>query len=286
MQPRELTIQTRHLAFSVQEWGDPDGKPVMALHGWLDNSASFTPMASGLKGIRLIVPDLAGHGLSQHRPQGYSYDVWHYVEDLLDITEALELERFGLIGHSLGAVICTMAAASVFKDRITAMVLIDGISPTPRLPERAPVSLANYIEQRRTPAEQLPVARYRSKKQAIRARAISQYKVSRTSAELLVERSIQEDGDDWVWTADPRLKLPSPARFTLEQSLAFIQAIACPAHVIYAKEGEISGFIDKQQGQMPGFLFYPLSGTHHLHMDGHTSTVVDVANAAFSAGMW
>ena len=288
MQPREITIKTRALEFAAREWGDPKGKPVLALHGWLDNSASFTPLAmtEKLKGVRLIAPDLAGHGLSQHRPAGFSYDVWHYVEDVLDITEALGLERFGLIGHSLGGVVCTMATASVLKNRVSAMVLIDGISPTPRLPEQAPVSLADYIEQRRTPVEQLPVARYRSKRQAVRARAIGQYKVSRASAELLVERSIRTDGDEWVWTSDVRLKLASPARFTLEQSLAFIQAVSCPTHVVYVSGGEISDFIDRQQGNMPGFMFYPVTGTHHLHMDGHTDTVADIASTAFSEEVW
>lgn len=287
MQPREMMIKTRALEFAAQEWGDPKGMPVIALHGWLDNSASFTPLAmtGKLKGIRLIVPDMAGHGWSQHRPDGFSYDVWHYVEDLVDIADALNLERFGLIGHSLGGVVCTMAAASALKDRIIAMVLIDGISPTPRLPSQSPVSLADYIQQRRTAAKDLPVARYRSKKQAVRARAIGQYKVSRASAELLVDRSIQEDGEDWVWTSDARLKLVSPARFTLEQSLAFIHALTCPAYVVYASEGEIEGFIDHLQGDIPGFLFYPVPGTHHLHMDGYADTVVEVANTAFSGGM-
>ena len=224
---------------------------------------------------------MAGHGWSGHRPEGFSYDVWHYVEDLVDIADALGLKRFGLIGHSLGGVVCTMAAASALKDRITGMVLIDGISPTPRLPSQAPVSLADYIAQRRTDAKDLPVARYRSKKQAVRARAISQYKVSRESAELLVERSIREEGDDWLWTSDPRLKLASPARFTLEQSLAFIQAVNCPTHVVYASEGEISSFIDRHQEDMSGFLFYPVPGTHHLHMDGYTDTVAEVINTAF-----
>ena len=286
MQPRELTIKTRGLKFAAQEWGDPRGNPVLALHGWLDNSASFTPLAPKLEGVRLIAVDLAGHGLSQHRPRGFSYDVWHYVEDLVDIAEALRLVRFGLIGHSMGGVISTMAAASVFKEQLSTIILIDGISPTPRLPAEAPLSLAQYIEQRRTPAEQLTVARYRSKKQAIRARAIGQYKVSRASSELLVDRSIRQEGDDWLWTSDPRLKLASPTRFTLEQSLSFIQAVQCPASVVYARAGEISGYITTHQQKMNNFQCYPVPGTHHLHMDGYVDTVADVVNTAFGEVVW
>lgn len=278
MQPRELTIKTRYLEFAAQEWGNPEGKPVLALHGWLDNCASFVPLAHQLENIRLIAIDLAGHGLSGHRPTGFSYDIWHYVEDLVDIVEALQLKQFGMIGHSMGGVICTMAAASVLKEQIAAMVLIDGISPTPRLPEQAPLSLAKYIELRRTPEDELPVSRYRSKKQAIRARAISQYKVSRSSAELLVERSIRQEGEEWLWSADARLKLSSPARFTLEQSLAFINAVSCPVQVVYAGDGEISQFVERHCLSVPGFSFHALPGTHHLHMDGHVDTVAKITN--------
>ena len=288
MQPRELTIKTRYLELAALAWGNPDGRPVLALHGWLDNAASFIPLAEQmeLENIHLIAVDLPGHGRSGHRPAGFSYDVWHYVEDLVDIAEALKLERFALTGHSLGGVICTMAAASALQEQIVAMILIDGISPTPRLPEQSPLSLKQYIQLRRTPVEQLPVSRYRSKKQAVRARAISQYKVSRESAELLVERAIMQKGEDWLWTADPRLKLSSPARFTREQSLAFIQAVACPAHVIYAESGEISGFINDIQEYADSFTFYPLAGSHHLHMDDQVHAVASIADTVLSQGVW
>ena len=68
MQPRDIEIKTERMTFSALEWGNADDKPVLALHGWLDNAASFTPLAPRLKNVRLIAVDLAGHGRSQHRP--------------------------------------------------------------------------------------------------------------------------------------------------------------------------------------------------------------------------
>ena len=282
MEPRELTISTRHLNFTALELGDPKGYPVLALHGWLDNAASFIPVSEYLQGIRLIAIDLAGHGLSEHRPEGWSYDVWHYVEDLMDIVDALKLDSFGLLGHSLGAVICTMAASTVLKDQVSAMVLIDGLSPIPRQPEQAPDSMRDYIQQRRTPVSELPVSRYRSIKQAIRARAIGMYKVSRVSSELLVTRGIQEFDGEWLWTADPRLKLGSPARFTKAQSLAFAQSVKAPTQMIYAESGELKKFISNNQAEMANIQFHPLAGSHHLHMDGKVEEVARIANAALT----
>ncbi|USE39177.1 alpha/beta fold hydrolase [Endozoicomonas sp. SCSIO W0465] len=285
MHPRELSIQTPHLTFAALEWGDPQGNPVIALHGWLDNAASFTPMATKLEGIRLIVPDQAGHGLSEHRAEWFSYDVWHYVEDLVYIAESLQLERFGLLGHSMGGVVSAMAAGSVLKEQVTGLVAIDGLFPWPRKPEDAPKALMDYINQRRTPAAQLPVARYRSKQQAVRARAMSQFKVSRLSSELLVDRSITRDGEDWVWTSDPRLKLGSPTRFSLEQTLAFPRQIICPAHMIYVDSGPISDAIDEYRGQLTNIQFHAMSGSHHLHMDDQVDSIADIVNSVLGGGL-
>ena len=283
MQPMELTIPTKDLTFEAVQWGDPNGYPVIALHGWLDNSASFTPMAGQLKGIRLIAVDLAGHGRSDHRPPRFSYDIWHYVEDLVYIVEALGLQQFGLVGHSLGAVVGSMAAGSVLKDRLTGFVAIDGLLPRPRPPEELPDTLTHYIQQRQTPAEQLPVTLYRSKEQAVRARMLSEFKVSKTSAQLLVDRSMVQEGDHWVWTYDQRLKLGSPVRFTVEQALAFPQQVQCSAHVVYACGGLISPMVKAFSSQLPGFTFHPMEGYHHLHMDDQVDAVSAVVNSIFSA---
>ena len=43
------------------------GQPrVLALHGWLDNAASFLPLAARLPALDLVMLDLPGHGRSGH----------------------------------------------------------------------------------------------------------------------------------------------------------------------------------------------------------------------------
>ena len=37
------------------------GQRVLALHGWLDNAASFVPLAAQLPGLELVAIDLPGH---------------------------------------------------------------------------------------------------------------------------------------------------------------------------------------------------------------------------------
>src|SRR5690606_31937171 len=54
-------------------WGEPGMPRVLALHGWLDNAASFVPLAPLLPGLDLVAPDLPGHGRSTHLPPGTDY---------------------------------------------------------------------------------------------------------------------------------------------------------------------------------------------------------------------
>ena len=60
--------------------GGRAGAPkVLALHGWLDNAASFVPLAAHLDDIELIALDLPGHGRSAHLPPGGHYTCLLYT---------------------------------------------------------------------------------------------------------------------------------------------------------------------------------------------------------------
>jgi pimeloyl-ACP methyl ester carboxylesterase len=58
-------------------WRCPDAPRVLALHGWLDNAASFIPLA--LPKLDLVALDLPGHGHSVHRHPSARY---HFVDYL------------------------------------------------------------------------------------------------------------------------------------------------------------------------------------------------------------
>ena len=77
--PDEIRVRLPHIELAAQAYGPPDGRPVIALHGWLDNAATFARLAPKLPGLRIIAVDLAGHGHSEHRPSGAGYALWDYV---------------------------------------------------------------------------------------------------------------------------------------------------------------------------------------------------------------
>ena len=51
LQVEEVRISLPHIELAAHLFGPPDGKPVIALHGWLDNAMSFSRLAPKLAGV-------------------------------------------------------------------------------------------------------------------------------------------------------------------------------------------------------------------------------------------
>ena len=148
MTPHELNLNTASGRLTGLEWGKPSDQPIMALHGWLDNAASFARLGERLQGFHMVAIDLPGHGKSIHRCDQTVYHFIDYVDDVMNATETLGWSKFGLVGHSLGAGIASILAGT-FPDRVTDLVLIDGIGPIANVPGDAPKQLRQALIKRR-----------------------------------------------------------------------------------------------------------------------------------------
>jgi len=114
-------------AIGFAEYGDPDGLPVLALHGTPGARFMFglTDEAARARGMRIIAPERPGYGLSDRHHFDTLAETAHDVEAVAD---ALELGRFALIGVSGGGP-HAIAAAVLLKERILQMALIAPVGP-------------------------------------------------------------------------------------------------------------------------------------------------------------
>jgi pimeloyl-ACP methyl ester carboxylesterase len=89
----------------VVERGDPTAPPVLLVHGWGCSAFVFRRNMPALAdaGFRAIAVDLKGHGLSDKPVAPDEYTIESLVEHLLEILDALELDRPALAAHSLGS---------------------------------------------------------------------------------------------------------------------------------------------------------------------------------------
>jgi pimeloyl-ACP methyl ester carboxylesterase len=267
-EPRDIEIELPHVRLAARAWGDPMLPRLLALHGWLDNAASFDALAPRLcEHFHIVAVDLPGHGRSAHRPPGIWYHYVDYLGDALAAADALGWERFGLLGHSLGGAVASMLAG-VVPERIERLLLIEALGPITLTPEKTLAHLRRAIAERAGAAgKSLRIFPNLTEAAAARARAGD---LSRDAAMVLVARGTAPVPGGLSWSSDPRLTLTSPARYTEEQILDVLAGIRAPTLLLLAQpEAEFlsRAMIDKRVAAVNGIKVRRLPGGHHLHLE-------------------
>jgi pimeloyl-ACP methyl ester carboxylesterase len=115
----ELDLDGRRLSYL--DFGG-DGRPLLALHGHLDQGATFTSLARELAPEwRVIAPDQRGHGDSGRAPE---YTREGYVADAVALLEHLGAGPAVVLGHSLGGLNAYQLAAR-HPELVSAIVVED-----------------------------------------------------------------------------------------------------------------------------------------------------------------
>lgn len=114
------------------DWGDPNGQPLVCVHGLTGNGHDFDFLAEDLigRGYRLICVDLPGRGRSDFLkdPLDYNYD--QYVQDLYSVLAHEGLDAAGSVdwlGVSLGGLLGIQIAG--VKDSPIRRLIINDVGP-------------------------------------------------------------------------------------------------------------------------------------------------------------
>jgi pimeloyl-ACP methyl ester carboxylesterase len=126
--PRSRTLRTAAgRVTGYYEYGDPDGRPVIVLHGTPACGAGFAwaDIRARERGVRLLAPDRPGVGDSEPWAHGTGRTVAEYAPELRSFADALDLGAFAIVGYSGGGPYA-LAAAHALADRIPAAAVVSG----------------------------------------------------------------------------------------------------------------------------------------------------------------
>lgn len=282
--PQELTLQIPGQRLAARRWGSEQGVRVLGLHGWLDNAATFDTLAPLLPELQLVSLDLPGHGRSSHRHLSATYDFITWLPDVAAAADALGWQRFGILGHSLGAGIAGCLAGTL-PQRVDRIVLIDLLGPLVETPQNAPARLARAMAMRRRAATQ-PRWAYPDQAGAAAHLIKANPALTHETAALLVARGTHACDDGVDWSYDPRLHAQSLLRLTEEQVQAFFHRVQCPALVIDAADGLAMdrAVFDRRLACLRQATLLEVTGGHHVHLV-HPERIAPAIQAFFSGGL-
>lgn len=256
--PREESRVLNGLRHRVLCWDAPAHSPTLVLlHGFLDVSWSFAPFAAAMRrageandraSLRMMAPDLRGHGETERVGRGGYYHFPDYVADMLPLIESLPRPRH-LLGHSMGGTVAALLTGT-FPDLVDSLVLVEGLGP-PAVQEEPPDRMAQWIRDVRAQSEsESPDSRVRALPDLDAAAERLRRRNPRMGEELarlLAKKATRPVGgvgggvgagvgDGLVWAFDPLHRTRSPLGFTPEAFRSFLSRITVPTLVVEGSE--------------------------------------------------
>ena len=276
----EFEIELPLLRLAACSWGPRDAYPILALHGWLDNAASFDLLVEALlpqcPQFRFIAIDLPGHGKSDWFKDSGTSSLLHGANIVLDTIKALDLKEFILLGHSMGGAISAFCAGG-FPEWISHLILLEGMpSYAPSSDDKLENTLMVYRYYYKSLEKQEKIGQktkkiYPNLQALIRAKKIAN-QFSEKSATLITKRNVQQTNQGYLWRTDPSLHLPPLHPIAYRQAIHFLQAIQAETLVLMAKDSHISTYrraswLAQIKCIPRAEVHWDLDGGHHCHLE-------------------
>lgn len=262
-------------------WGEPaEGRlPVLILHGFLEQGASWDLVAPHLPG-QVVAPDMRGHGLSEHVGTGGFYHFWDYVPDVVGLIDHLG-GRVDLVGHSMGGTISVLLAA-LRPGRVRRLVNVEGFGPPDATGQDAHRA-SRFLDAMLDPPGHAPIA---SVDEAADRMLRWNDALPRDFARRLAARVTRprDDGEGLTWTWDPLHRARAPYPFRAGMFRDFLARITCP--VLYISGGRSRLKVPDQaerEASVADLRTVTIPEAGHMIHQGHPERLAELIASFFSA---
>jgi pimeloyl-ACP methyl ester carboxylesterase len=230
--PASRFVRVRGLDLHYLDWGNAGAPAVVWIHGYTSSAQTFNIIARHFRDrVHSIAVDVRGHGDSAWAPDA-AYQFSDQVADLAGFADHLALDRFTLVGTSMGGIIA-MAYAGAHPSRLAGLVINDvgpdaepgSLRITQSLGTR-PESFASFEEALEYRRRSSPI---------VAARSLEDQR--ETALGVVGKRA---DGR-WGWKMDPayitqRIQHGAPKRPDLWPLLT---RVTCPALVVWGMDSDV-----------------------------------------------
>ena len=198
------------------------------------------------------------------------------------VSSHFNLDQFGLMGHSMGAGMATLFAAS-YPDMVTQLICIDFVHAFTREPEDWPSKTRESVEtllafEKKTASRNPPEYTYEEAKARVMEgtqRLFGRNVITEDSADILLKRGLEPIGENFTFSRDLRRQIvTSSSGFTMEVIKSFAKSISGPHLVVRAanegkydpKPAELEA-VELLKVSNPKFELQIVPGTHHVHLN-------------------
>jgi pimeloyl-ACP methyl ester carboxylesterase len=231
--PRSRFLVANRLRHHLLEWGN-GGPVVLLLHGFLEHAHTWDLAAPLLAagGHHVFALDWRGHGDSEWVGAGGYYHFADYAADVAFVIRELG-GRAALVAHSMGAT-ASMHYAGIEPDRVTGLVLIDGLGPPDMDPLPPPDRFRAWIRDLERVATREPALM--TLDEATRRLGERFLRFSPDVARHMAEHGTRPVPGGLIWKFDPLHQTSGPVPFSRTRSMALWREVACP--VLYVEGGD------------------------------------------------
>jgi len=142
----DRTIDIGPVALAVDDRGSGSATPLVLMHGFTGGRIDFEDVIDDLATDRRVVAwDHRGHSDSTNTGGASTYTFDQLVDDAVAAVDALELDRFHLLGHSMGGIVAQQFVLA-HPDRVESLILMDTLAESATL---LPAASYDLWEERR-----------------------------------------------------------------------------------------------------------------------------------------
>ena len=269
-----LDILLKYISGKV--WGPANGRPVFALHGWLDNAGSFDRLIPLLpKDLLIYCVETPGSGYSHGFPPDIAYNPLDSVVAIERCRRQLGWETFSIIGHSMGGV-CAMMYAGVFPERLERIVMLDIARVQVTLPETVDLRLRKTTgkllkyEEAIIAGPEKPISYEEAVQKAIEGSFGS---LNEEACHILFKRGLKKVEGGYVFRRDRRLLAAPLGFYPKEDQLNLASKVTADVLLIKYKDGpsfesmeNVMEHLDALRTRSKKVRYVECEGRHHAHL--------------------